>query len=152
MTLLQVLHSRSFKCGVLILTWLIVGHATGYMSNTWAGDPGGDKTGVATDAQNAGGDAFIISEPDAKDPDYAKKKEAYDEFKEMADKEPLAVKLADFVGQNRIAVNLMWTLVAGFLGKAVGWYDQNEGAGFIAAIVGAFLILLIYRLVLRRKA
>jgi Amt family ammonium transporter len=33
----------------------------------------------------------------------------------MADKEPLAVKLADFVGQNRLAINLMWTLVAGFL-------------------------------------
>jgi ammonium transporter, Amt family len=115
MTLLQVLRSKSLKCGVLILTWLIVGHTTGYMSKTWAGDPGGDKTGVGTDAQSAGGDAFIISEPDAKDPEYSKKKEAYDEFKEMADKEPLAVKLADFVGQNRIAINLMWTLVAGFL-------------------------------------
>ena len=42
-------------------------------------------------------------------------------------------------------------LLAGFLGKAVGWYDQGEAAGFIAAIVGAFLILLIYRLVLRRR-
>lgn len=115
MTLLQALRSKSLKCGVLILTWLIVGHTTGYMSNTWAGDPGGDKTGVATDAQNAGGDAFIISEPDTKDPEYSKKKEAYDEFKAMADKEPLAVKLADFVGQNRVAINLMWTLVAGFL-------------------------------------
>jgi ammonium transporter, Amt family len=115
MTLLQVLRSKSLKCGVLILTWLIVGHTTGYMSKTWAGDPGGDKTGVGTDAQSAGGDAFIISEPDAKDPEYSKKKEAYDEFKEMADKEPLAVKLGDFVGQNRIAINLMWTLVAGFL-------------------------------------
>jgi ammonium transporter, Amt family len=115
MMLLQLLRSKSLKCGVLILTWLILGHTTGYMSNTWAGDPGGDKTGVATDAQNAGGDAFIISEPDAKDPEYSNKKEAYDEFKEMADKEPLAVKLADSVGQNRIAINLMWTLVAGFL-------------------------------------
>jgi ammonium transporter, Amt family len=85
------------------------------MSKTWGGDPGGDKTGVGTDAQSAGGDAFIISEPDAKDPEYSKKKEAYDEFKEMADKELLAVKLADFVGQNCIAINLMWTLVAGFL-------------------------------------
>jgi len=85
------------------------------MSNTWAGDPGGDKTGVGTDAQSAGGDAFIIPEPDAKDPDFAKKKEAYDEFQAMADKEPLAVKLGDFVGQNRVAINLMWTLVAGFL-------------------------------------
>jgi ammonium transporter, Amt family len=115
MTLLHILRSKSLTCGVLILTWLIVGHTTGYMSKTWAGDPGGDKTGVGTDAQSAGGDAFIISEPDAKDPEYSKKKEAYDEFKEMADKEPLAVKLADFVGQNRIAINLMWTLVAGFL-------------------------------------
>jgi ammonium transporter, Amt family len=115
MMLLQLLRSKSLKCGVLILTWLILGHTTGYMSNTWAGDPGGGKTGVATDAQSAGGDAFIIPEPDAKDPDFAKKKEAYDEFKEMADKEPLAVKLADFVGQNRVAINLMWTLVAGFL-------------------------------------
>jgi Amt family ammonium transporter len=33
----------------------------------------------------------------------------------MADKEPLAAKLADFVGQNRVAINLVWTLVAGFL-------------------------------------
>ena len=36
-------------------------------------------------------------------------------------------------------------------GKAIGWYDEAEAAGFIAAIVGAFLILLIYRLVLRRR-
>ncbi|QDP19823.1 GlsB/YeaQ/YmgE family stress response membrane protein [Sphingomonas xanthus] len=42
-------------------------------------------------------------------------------------------------------------LLAGFLGKAIGWYDQGEAAGFVAAIVGAFLILLVYRLVLRRR-
>ncbi len=81
----------------------------------WAGDPGGDKTGVATDAQNAAGEALVISAPDPKDPDYAKKKQAYDEFKAMADKEPLALKLIDFVGQNRIAINIVWTLVTGFL-------------------------------------
>src|SRR4029453_11603528 len=115
MTLHQVLCSKSLKCGVLILTWLVVGHTTSYLSNTWAGDPGGDKTGVGTDAQSAGSDAFVIPEPDAKDPDFAKKKEAYDEFQAMADKEPLAVKLADFVGQNRVAINIMWTLVTGFL-------------------------------------
>ena len=50
-----------------------------------------------------------------------------------------------------ILLGIAGALLAGFLGKMVGWYDQNEGAGFIAAIVGAFLILLIYRLVLRRR-
>ena len=50
-----------------------------------------------------------------------------------------------------ILLGIAGALVAGFIGKAVGWYDQNEGAGFIAAIVGAFVILLIYRLVLRRR-
>ena len=43
-------------------------------------------------------------------------------------------------------------LLAGFLGKTIGWYDESEAAGFIAAVVGAFLILLIYRLVLKRRA
>jgi hypothetical protein len=32
-----------------------------------------------------------------------------------------------------------------------GYLDQGEGAGFVAAIVGAFVILLIYRLVLSRR-
>lgn len=43
-------------------------------------------------------------------------------------------------------------MLAGFLGKAVGWYKEGEAAGFLAAIVGAFVILLVYRLVLRRRA
>jgi uncharacterized membrane protein YeaQ/YmgE (transglycosylase-associated protein family) len=43
-------------------------------------------------------------------------------------------------------------LVAGFLGKTLGWYGENEGAGFIAAIVGAFLLLFVYRLVAGRRA
>ena len=73
MTLLQVLRSTFSTCGVRDTPWLIVGHPTGYMSNTWAGDPGGDKTGVATDAQNAGADAFIICEPDRKDPDFSRR-------------------------------------------------------------------------------
>ena len=50
-----------------------------------------------------------------------------------------------------ILLGIAGALLAGFIGKSVGWYDQNEAAGFIAAIVGAFLILLVYRLVLRRR-
>lgn len=50
-----------------------------------------------------------------------------------------------------ILLGIAGALLAGFVGQAIGWYDQNEGAGFIAAIVGAFIILLVYRLVLRRR-
>lgn len=50
-----------------------------------------------------------------------------------------------------ILLGIAGALLAGFLGRAIGWYEPNEGAGFIAAIVGAFLILLVYRLVLRRR-
>jgi uncharacterized membrane protein YeaQ/YmgE (transglycosylase-associated protein family) len=38
-------------------------------------------------------------------------------------------------------------VVAGFLGQQLGWYSRGEGAGFLAAIVGAVLILFVYRLV-----
>ena len=50
-----------------------------------------------------------------------------------------------------IFLGIAGALLAGFLGKAVGWYDESEAAGFVAAVIGAFLILLIYRLVLRRR-
>ena len=50
-----------------------------------------------------------------------------------------------------ILLGIAGALLAGFLGKTIGWYDEGEGAGFIAAVVGAFLILLVYRLVLSRR-
>lgn len=50
-----------------------------------------------------------------------------------------------------ILLGIAGALLAGFLGRAVGWYSENEGAGFLAAIVGAFLILFIYRMVVTRR-
>ena len=41
---------------------------------------------------------------------------------------------------------------ATFLGQSVGWYEAGEGAGFIGAVVGAVLILIIYRMIKRRSA
>jgi Amt family ammonium transporter len=38
-----------------------------------------------------------------------------DDLKKMATTEPLAAKLADVIGHNRIALNFMWTLITGFL-------------------------------------
>ena len=51
-----------------------------------------------------------------------------------------------------ILLGIAGALLAGFIGKSVGRYSENEGAGFIAAIVGAFVILFIYRLIARRRA
>jgi uncharacterized membrane protein YeaQ/YmgE (transglycosylase-associated protein family) len=50
-----------------------------------------------------------------------------------------------------ILLGIAGALLAGFLGRAVGWYNENEGAGFLAAIVGAFVILFIYRLIVTRR-
>jgi Predicted membrane protein len=41
--------------------------------------------------------------------------------------------------------------IATYLGQAVGWYRAGEGAGFIGAIVGAIVILAIYRMVVGRR-
>lgn len=36
------------------------------------------------------------------------------------------------------------SFVAGFAGKALGWYQPDEGAGFIASVIGAIILLVIY--------
>jgi uncharacterized membrane protein YeaQ/YmgE (transglycosylase-associated protein family) len=50
-----------------------------------------------------------------------------------------------------ILLGIAGALLAGFLGRAVGWYGPDDGAGFLAAIVGAFIILAIYRLIAGRR-
>src|SRR5258707_4165365 len=87
-------------------------------------DPAGTATGMAVDAQAPNG-TFIVNAPtgltgdDLKDTNkvaaYKDAKKAYDDCKAQGDKEPLAMKLADSVGHNRVAINFMWTLVTGFL-------------------------------------
>lgn len=49
-----------------------------------------------------------------------------------------------------ILIGIAGAVLAGFLGQAIGWYSPGEGAGFLAAIVGAILILFVYRLFARR--
>jgi uncharacterized membrane protein YeaQ/YmgE (transglycosylase-associated protein family) len=50
-----------------------------------------------------------------------------------------------------VLLGICGALLAGFLGQAMGLDSAMNGAGFIGAIVGAFVILLIYRLVSRRR-
>lgn len=49
-----------------------------------------------------------------------------------------------------ILLGIAGAVLAGFLGRQLGWYEVGEGAGFLAAIVGAVIILFIYRLVAGR--
>jgi uncharacterized membrane protein YeaQ/YmgE (transglycosylase-associated protein family) len=50
-----------------------------------------------------------------------------------------------------IILGIAGAVLAGFLGQQLGWYRPGQGAGFIAAIVGAILILFVYRLVAGRR-
>jgi len=49
-------------------------------------------------------------------------------------------------------LGIVGAVVATYLGQALGWYRAGEGAGFIGAIVGAVILLLIYRAVTGRRA
>ena len=43
-------------------------------------------------------------------------------------------------------------LVAGFLGRGLGWYREGEPVGLFASIIGAVVLLALYRLVAARRA
>jgi Amt family ammonium transporter len=81
-----------------------------------APDPAGIATGDRTNVTDAAGNSFVVPEPsDRSAPDYAEKKKAYDEYRAAAEREPLALKLADSVGHVKIATNTGWTLNTGYL-------------------------------------
>ncbi|HMG46612.1 MAG TPA: GlsB/YeaQ/YmgE family stress response membrane protein [Allosphingosinicella sp.] len=50
-----------------------------------------------------------------------------------------------------IVIGIAGAVLAGFLGQQLHWYRPGEGAGFLAAIVGAVLILLVYRMIAGRR-
>jgi Amt family ammonium transporter len=81
-----------------------------------APDPAGIATGDKTSVADAGGNSFVVAPPtDESASDYKQKVADADAYKAMADKEPLAVKLADSVGHLKIATNTAWTLNTGYL-------------------------------------
>ncbi|HKC24191.1 MAG TPA: GlsB/YeaQ/YmgE family stress response membrane protein [Thermoanaerobaculia bacterium] len=49
-------------------------------------------------------------------------------------------------------LGIVGALVGGFLGRALGLYQANEPAGFLGALVGAVLVLAIYRMASGRRA
>jgi uncharacterized membrane protein YeaQ/YmgE (transglycosylase-associated protein family) len=50
-----------------------------------------------------------------------------------------------------ILLGIAGALLAGWIFQRTGFYDQNEGAGFVAALVGALILLIIYRVIAGRR-
>lgn len=50
-----------------------------------------------------------------------------------------------------ILLGIAGALLGGFLGRALGLMGENQAAGWIAAFVGALLLLILYRMVAGRR-
>src|SRR5580658_7368959 len=112
---------RSVAISKALLVLLLAQILSGSMCAAFADqspqpDPAGTATGDKTSVLDAAGNPFVVPEPtDRSSPDYAKSKKAFDEFQAQAAREPLALKLADGVGHDRIGSNFSWTLLTGYL-------------------------------------
>ncbi|WP_050024681.1 GlsB/YeaQ/YmgE family stress response membrane protein [Verrucomicrobium sp. BvORR034] len=50
-----------------------------------------------------------------------------------------------------MVIGVVGALLAGFLGRTLGWYNEGEPVGFIASVVGAILLLALYRVATGRR-
>lgn len=49
-------------------------------------------------------------------------------------------------------IGVAGSMIAGLIGRSAGWYDRGEAVGFIASVIGAVLLLAIYRMVIGRRS
>ncbi len=50
-----------------------------------------------------------------------------------------------------ILLGIAGALLGGWLGRALGWYGPNQGAGFLMSLVGAVILLALYRMLFVRR-
>ena len=50
------------------------------------------------------------------------------------------------------ALGIAGAVISTYLGRFIGWYQAGESAGFIAAIVGAIIVLVVYRLIKKKSS
>lgn len=48
-------------------------------------------------------------------------------------------------------LGIVGAFVATWLGQAVGWYGAGQGAGFIASIVGAVIVLAVWGMISKNR-
>ena len=51
-----------------------------------------------------------------------------------------------------MALGIAGSIIATWLGQAIGWYQAGQSAGFIMSVVGAVLLLFVYRLIQSKVA
>jgi uncharacterized membrane protein YeaQ/YmgE (transglycosylase-associated protein family) len=51
-----------------------------------------------------------------------------------------------------IVLGIAGSLIAGYVGRAMGWYHEGQAAGWIASVIGAIVLLVIWGMVARRRA
>ena len=56
----------------------------------------------------------------------------------MPGRDPGGIILTSLLG-------ILGAVIGGFLGRSLGWYGPDDSAGFLMALVGAVLLLWIYR-------
>jgi uncharacterized membrane protein YeaQ/YmgE (transglycosylase-associated protein family) len=47
-------------------------------------------------------------------------------------------------------IGIAGSVIGGFLGRSLGWYGPNAGAGFLMSLFGAIVLLTLYRMVVGR--
>jgi uncharacterized membrane protein YeaQ/YmgE (transglycosylase-associated protein family) len=50
-----------------------------------------------------------------------------------------------------ILLGIAGALIGGFVGRALGFYGPNQGAGFLMSVLGAIILLLLYRFISRPR-
>ena len=51
-----------------------------------------------------------------------------------------------------ILLGIAGAIVGGFIGRALGFYGPNQGAGFVMSVIGAILLPVLYRFLGHRRA
>ena len=50
-----------------------------------------------------------------------------------------------------IVLGIAGSFLAGYAGSAMGWYAAGEPVGFIASVIGAIVLLVIYSLIKSKR-
>ena len=50
-----------------------------------------------------------------------------------------------------MALGIAGAVLGGFIGRALGWYGEQDAAGFLMSLAGAVLLLWVYRMMVGRR-